>query len=67
VSICVQQQDRIAMSQRERDLLKVLGPVIEGRRSQVEAARLAELAVRQIRRILWKIEEEGIVTALLGD
>jgi len=54
------------MSQRERDLLKVLGPVIEGRRSQVEAARLADLSIRQIRRILRKIEEEGDAALVHG-
>jgi hypothetical protein len=50
VSIDVQ-QDRIAMSQRERDLLKVMGPVLQGQRTQREAARLAGLSVRQIRRL----------------
>jgi Helix-turn-helix domain len=52
-------QDRIAMSQWERDLLKVMGPVLQGHRTQSEAARLAGLSVRQIRRIQKKLEKHG--------
>ena len=40
MAIDVQSQDRIAMSQRERDLLKVMEPVLQGDRTQAEAARL---------------------------
>jgi transposase len=68
VSIDVQ-QDRIAMSQRERDLLKVMGPVMQGQRTQAEAARLAKRSVRQIRRIQRKLEEHGdaaLIHALRG-
>ncbi len=39
----VQVQDRIAMSQRERDRLAVLRTVAAGERTQVEAARLMKL------------------------
>lgn len=35
--------DRILMSQRERDRLRVLHSVLEGQRTQVEAARLWRL------------------------
>jgi hypothetical protein len=59
MSIDVRCQDRIAMSQRERDLLKVMGPVLQGQRTQAEAARLADLSVRQIRRIQCRLEEHG--------
>jgi hypothetical protein len=51
--------DRIAMSQRERDRLKVMGSVLEGRRTQVEAGRLLDLCVRQVRRIQRRLEKEG--------
>ena len=51
--------DRIEMSQRERDRLKVMGPVLEGRRTQPEAARLLKRCVRQVRRIQRRLEAEG--------
>lgn len=52
-------EDRIAMSQRERDVLKVIGPVLAGERSQEEAARLLGKSIRQIRRIQRRLEAEG--------
>jgi hypothetical protein len=48
--------DRIEMSQRERDRLKVMAPVLEGGRTQEEAARLLKLCVRQVRRIQRRLE-----------
>ncbi|MCC6424366.1 MAG: helix-turn-helix domain-containing protein, partial [Phycisphaerales bacterium] len=39
------------MSRREREVLKVMSLVLEGRRSQREAGRLLGLSERQIRRI----------------
>ena len=36
-------EDRIAMSQKERDVLKVVQSVADGQRSQAEAARLLDL------------------------
>ena len=51
--------DRIPMSQRERDLLKIMVPVLEGKRTQAEAARLADLTVRQIRRLQRRLEQDG--------
>ena len=51
--------DRIAMSHRERDRLKVMSPVLEGKRTQAEAARLMNLCVRQIRRLQRRLEQEG--------
>ena len=53
------EEDRIAMSQRERDRLKVMSLVLEGRRTQQEAARLMGLSVRQVRRIQRKLEAQG--------
>ena len=53
--------DRIAMSQRERDRLKVMSLVLSGGRTQVEAGRLLGLSNRQIRRIHRRLEAEGDV------
>lgn len=50
------QPDRVAMSQRERDVLKVMQGVIEGKRTQAEAARLLRRSVRQVRRLQRKLE-----------
>ena len=47
------------MSQRERDRLRVLGSVMDGKRTQVEAARLLGLTSRQVRRIQRKLEAQG--------
>jgi len=61
--------DRIAMSQRERDRLKVMAGVLEHRRTQREAARLLSLSERQIRRIQRRLEAEddkGIIHKLRG-
>ena len=43
--------DRIAMSQRERDRLRVLQDLNEGRYTQVKAAELLKRTVRQVRRL----------------
>lgn len=51
--------DRIEMSRRERDVLKVMAPVLEGQRTQVEAARLLRRSVRQVRRVQRRLEAEG--------
>ena len=51
--------ERIAMSQRERDRLKVMALVLEGKRLQKEAARLLHLSVRQVRRLRRRLEKEG--------
>jgi transposase len=47
------------MSQRERDRLKVMSLVLEGKRTQGEAARLLGLTDRSIRRIQRRLEQEG--------
>ena len=61
--------DRITMSQRERDVLKVMAPVLERTRTQAEAARLLQRSVRQVRRIQRRLEQEedaGVVHRLRG-
>ena len=51
--------DQMTMSQRERDRLKVMALVLEGRGAQKEAARLLKLSVRQIRRLQRRLDQEG--------
>lgn len=53
------EEGRIAMSQRERDVARLVGGVLQGERSQVEAARLLGRSVRQVRRIQRRLEAEG--------
>ena len=52
-------QDRIEMSQRERDILTIMKPVLTQQRSQVEAAELLGLSVRQVRRLQRRLEGGG--------
>ena len=47
--------DQATLSQHERDLLKVLTPVLDGTRTQVEAARLLDLTPRHVRRLLQRV------------
>ena len=51
--------DRIEMSQRERDRLKVMAAVVAGKRTQAEAGRLLKRSVRQVRRIQRRLQAEG--------
>jgi hypothetical protein len=60
------QPDRMAMSQRERDVLKVMHGVMDGKRSQAEAARLLRRSVRQVRRLQRKLETDGDATIVHG-
>ncbi len=63
------EMERIAMSQRERDVLRVMAEVVKGRRTQREAARLIGRTIRQVRRIQRRLEAEqdgGIVHKLRG-
>ena len=53
------EKDRIEMSQRERDVLKVMSLVVAGKRTQTEAGRLLGLCPRQVRRIQRRLEREG--------
>jgi hypothetical protein len=50
---------RIALSQRERDRLRVLHEVKHRHLTQVEASRQLELSDRQVRRLLLRIQEHG--------
>src|SRR5205809_490544 len=61
MTMCVQQKDRIEMSQRERDRLKVLHGVKEGQYTQAKAAELLGLTVRQVRRLQERLDERGDV------
>lgn len=63
------EKKRIEMSQRERDVLKVMAGVLKGERTQVEAARLLNRSERQIRRLARRIEaegDEGVIHRLRG-
>lgn len=51
--------DRIAMSQRERDRLKIMASVREGRQTQAKAAQLLGVTDRTIRRWQRRLESEG--------
>ena len=51
--------DRIVMSQRDRDTLTVLRPVLAGQRTQAEAARLLGKTTRQVRRLVARLRAEG--------
>jgi hypothetical protein len=50
---------RIALSQRERDRLRVLHEVQQGHVTQTEAGRRLQLSDRQVRRLLGRIEKQG--------
>jgi len=58
--------DRIAMSQRERDRLRVLHSVLEGQRTQAEAARLLRLTPRHVRRLLQRLHQGGDAALVHG-
>jgi hypothetical protein len=63
------EKDRIEMSQRDRDVLKIMSLVLSGKRSQVEAARLLGRSTRQVRRLLVRLQSEGdkaVVNGLRG-
>jgi Helix-turn-helix domain len=63
------QPDLLAMSQRERDVLKVMQGVLDGKRTQADAARLLHRSVRQLRRLQRKLEtggDEALVHGLRG-
>jgi hypothetical protein len=66
MAIDVPPPDRIAMSQRERDVLTILSPVLQGERTQAEAAHLLGLSVRQVRRLQRKLEAGGAAAVVHG-
>lgn len=51
--------DRIPMSQKERDVLKILHGVLQGERSQAAAAHLLGFTTRHVRRLQRRLETEG--------
>src|ERR1022692_4321783 len=51
--------ERMALSQRERDRLRVLQEVKQGHLTQREAARRIHLCDRQVRRLLLRLREQG--------
>lgn len=51
--------ERIALSQRERDRLRVLHEVAQGHLTRVAAAGRVQLSDRQVRRLLLRIREQG--------
>ena len=53
------EQERISMSRRERERLKVLHEVKAGHLMQVEAAKRMRLSTRQVRRLERRVEEKG--------
>jgi transposase len=68
-SMSVHPRDRVEMSQRERDRLKVLHGIEQGLYSQVKAAELLRLTVRQVRRLQRRLEldgDAGLVHGLRG-
>jgi len=53
------ESELLALSVRDRDVLKVMAGVLTRDRTQVEAARLLELSERQVRRIQRRLEKQG--------
>ena len=66
MSVAHSSGDRIDMSQRERDRLKVLQTLIDGQRTQTEAARLLRLTTRQVRRLVQRLRTEGDAALVHG-
>jgi len=66
MSIRVFTPDRIPMSQKERDVLKILHAVLRGERTQAEAARLLDKSTRQIRRIQRRLQAGGDAALVHG-
>ena len=62
----VQGPERVAMSQRERDVVRVVRAVMDGHRTQVEAARLLKRSVRQVRRLQHKLQAGGDAALVHG-
>jgi hypothetical protein len=66
MSISVFSHDRISMSQKERDVLKIMHAVSRGERTQAEAARLLDKSIRQVRRILRQLQAGGDAAIVHG-
>jgi hypothetical protein len=66
MSIDVPTPDRIPMSQKERDVLKIMHAVLAGERTQAEAARLLGFTTRHVRRLQRKLERGGDAALVHG-
>jgi hypothetical protein len=66
MSIDVLTLDRITMSQKERDVLKIMHAVLRGERTQAEAARLLDTSIRQVRRIQPRLQAGGDAAIVHG-
>src|SRR5215471_11735896 len=66
MSIDVLTPDRIPMSQKERDVLKIMHAVLRGERTQAEAARLLDKSTRQIRRLQRRLQAGGDAAIVHG-
>ena len=66
MSISVLTPDRITMSQKERDVLKIMHAVLRGERTQAEAARLLDLSTRHVRRIQRRLQAQGDAALVHG-
>jgi transposase len=66
MTIDVPTPDRIAMSQKDRDTLKVLQAVKDGLRTQAQAGLLLKRSPRQVRRLLRKLEQGGDAAIVHG-
>ena len=60
------EKDLLEMSQRERDVLKVMALVLKGQRTQAEAGRLLRRSVRQVRRLVRRLERQGDAGVIHG-
>jgi Helix-turn-helix domain len=59
MTISVLSTGRIPMSQKDRDVLKIMHAVLRGKHSQAEAVRLLDKSVRQVRRIQQRLQADG--------
>jgi hypothetical protein len=66
MSISVLSHDRISMSQKERDGLKIMHPVLRGQHTQAQAAPLLDQSTRQGRRILRRLQVGGDAALVHG-
>jgi hypothetical protein len=66
MSTDVPNPDRIPMSQKERDVLKIMHAVLAGERSQADAARLLGRSTRHVRRLQRKLEQGGDAALVHG-
>jgi hypothetical protein len=58
--------ERMALSQRERDRLKVLHDVKQKHLTQVEGARRLKVSDRHVRRLLWGLQKRGDAALIHG-